>query len=218
MMNFKLPLSDVTLTNLNIHRELHGDEERVVGVDLNFKMLVEAAVLDKLSFNLPISYAKLLYDEKKNLRYAGFSCLRFNSRYLHHSVDLFYASPDNALSHNILTVKDATIGKFIANFQLDGIVELLFQVQITPTQAQAHWLTDGYVEDMWKIQVLGPLQEDLMLIDEDPSDALGALTEDELDSLRRENKEEEAEEDEEQEVDPDERDLAKELDFEDRAF
>ena len=163
-MNFKLPLSDVTLTNLNIRRELHGDEERVVGVDLNFKMLVEAAVLDKLSFNIPISYAKLLYDEKRNLRYVGFSTLRFNSQYLHHSVDLFYASPDNALSHNMLTVKDVTIGKFIANFQLDGIVELLFQVQITPTQTQAHWLTGGYVEDMWKIQVLGPLQEDLALV------------------------------------------------------
>lgn len=166
-MNFKLPLSDVTLTNLNIRRELHGDEERVVGVDLNFKMLSDATVLDKLSFNLPISYAKLLYDEQKSLRYVGFSNLRFNTQFLHHSVDLFYASPDMSITNNLLYISETTISKFIANFQVDGIVELLFQVQIIPTRAQAHWLTDGYVEDMWKIQILGPVQADLALVREE---------------------------------------------------
>lgn len=158
-MQLKLDKTEVMLTNLNIRRERHGEEERVVGVDLNIAMDTTAVVLDKLQHNMPITYQKLLYDKEGNRRFTGFSAIKFETEFEKHIVKLNY-SVDDA---NEKEFQGVNLGKFNAEIKSGNLVELKFQLQLNPTDEQTHWLTDGYHIELWEIEVLGAMQSEMDL-------------------------------------------------------
>jgi len=153
-------------TNVNLRREKHGDD-RVVAIDVNFVLEVSPAILDQLSANTEEKFEKILYSENGNLKQSTLDGMNFNTEFDNHVVILNSSIDENYAKE----FDDAKLCKFKASPRNGHIIDLSFQVQLHPSEEQIHWLTDGYVRELWTIEVKGSKQMDLELVENEEPEA-----------------------------------------------
>lgn len=155
-MKFELPDMDMTLSNMNLRREKHGDS-KVMAIDLNASLEVGPEVLSQLVSNTDEDFKHLLYDEDGNRKASGMGQINFTTEFNKHRIKLNHSIDDEYAK----VFEDVKLCKFKADPQAGHIVDLSFQIQIQPSKEQVHWLTDGYEREIWTLEVMGPNQKDL---------------------------------------------------------
>lgn len=149
---------DVTLSNMNLRREKHGDS-KVMAVDLNVSLEVSPDVLNQLisASSEDENFEHLLYDEDGNRKASGMGLINFTTEFQKHRIKLNHSIDDNFAK----VFEGVKLCKFKADPQAGHIVDMSFQIQIQPSKEQVHWLTDGYEKEIWTLEVLGPNQKDM---------------------------------------------------------
>ena len=165
-MDFKTEELDATISSLTFNRERHGDEKKICAV-LNLKIETAPEVLDQLTKNEGNAFSSALYDKDGNFKTHGIDDMKFNTDFDHHVVRLNYSLDEN----NAKEFTEAKILKFKADPKNGHIVDLYFQLQIHLSPENNHWMLDGYVRDIWTIQVLGAQQAGLNLVDNGSDDS-----------------------------------------------
>lgn len=155
-MKLELSDRDMTLSNMNLRREKHGDS-KVMAVDLNASLEIGPEVLSQLVSNSDEDFEKLLYDEDGNRRASGMGRINFTTEFEKHRIKLNHSIDDDYAK----VFEGVKLTKFKADPKAGHIVDLSFQIQIQPSKEQVHWLTDGYEREIWTLEVLGPNQKDM---------------------------------------------------------
>lgn len=145
------------LGKINVRTEFHGSEEVAVGVDIGVSMTVDAEFLDQL-VTAPKGFAAFLgigTDKPSH----GIEAFKFAFDYDDMIIDLNY-SVDEKAGRRFQNVK---LKNFVASPDMQkNEIGLTFQIQLTPTDDEMHWLTDGITIQHWEIAVIGVNQRELI--------------------------------------------------------
>lgn len=157
MQQLRFEPTHVTVTNVNLRRELHGDDKKLA-VDLNIRAEVAPAIIDSLIFGQHEKIEKLLYSGTDLRKAAGLSTIKFDTVFDKHMIMLNWAVDDD----KAMKFKEVKIGKFVAEPKEGGMVELAFQINIQPSPEQYIFLCKGYEYEHWDLECIGAAQGDLL--------------------------------------------------------
>lgn len=140
----------------NLRRELHGTEDRVTGVDIDFCVDVSTNVLDGLTNGLKIKWGEFLYDNEGYLRCPELGPIKIRQTLENHDVTLNHRADDN----KAMEFSGVTLKKFSFSPKTNGLIELKGQIQLHPSDDQLHYLADGVTVEVWQIEIKGSSQTD----------------------------------------------------------
>lgn len=155
---FTLAKQSAVFKNLNLRKENHGDDEKILACDINLELIVGADVLQKLAMNdeAGIPWDALLWDEKGNLRPVMIESLEFNRVYEDHGVEI-----------NVGDVKKPILlsGVRLKRFSAKPIdarkIELNLQAQVTPKEETVAELSKAFEFGAVKVKITKPKQLDI---------------------------------------------------------
>lgn len=150
-----------TATNLNLRIEKHGPDEKVIGLDVDFSMIVGVGWLDNLGVDTESDYGDLMFEENGETKLTGLDKLIFNSEYEEHTLTV---TMDNKGKKSI-ELEDVTIKKISAKPEFGHKVKVHFQVQCHPNSKQHEFLRELVVKDGAFIEITEPAQGDLLTDD-----------------------------------------------------
>lgn len=162
MQRIKLKKQYATATNLNLRIEKHGPEEKVIALDVDFKMLVKVDWLNKLAIDTESDYDALMFDKNGEVKLTCIEKITFDSEFEEHG---FIVTMDNKDKKSI-TLDDVTIKKISARPEFGHKVTVRFQVQCKPNSKQHEFLRNLATKDGAFIKMTEPAQGDLL----EPSD------------------------------------------------
>jgi len=157
MQQLRFEPTQVIVTNVNLRRELHGEDKKLA-VDLNIRAEVAPAIIDSLIFGQHEKIEKLLYSGSDLRKAAGLSTIKFDTVFDKHMIVLNWSVDDE----KALKFKDVKISKFVAEPKEGGMVELAFQINIQPSPEQYIFLCKGYEYEHWDLECIGAAQGDLL--------------------------------------------------------
>lgn len=162
MQRIKLNKQYATATNLNIRIEKHGDE-KVIALDVDFKMLVKVGWLNKLAIDTESDYDSLMFETNGEVKLTSIGKIEFTSEFEEHG---FIVTMDNK-NKKTITLEDVTIKKFRAIPEFGHKVTVKFQVQCHPTGAQHDFLRNLATKEGAFIKITQPAQGDLLENEDD---------------------------------------------------
>lgn len=169
MRKFTLDEQEVFIASMSQNREKHG-EKNIRGMTIGVKTQVHPRVIDPLVHGLSESFEKILFsgqgdDIHKN---SGLQVLRFDTEFRNYIVIFNYhmLDDDNSQAKRFTQAK---ITEFMAEPIEGGLVDISFSIYLNPDDQASNWLNEGFMHEMWKLEVVGPMQTG-MLDDTDQND------------------------------------------------
>jgi len=166
-MQLLLEQLEGNVTNINLRREKHGDD-RVVAVDISFALEASPEIIDQLLPNGNETFEKMLYTDDGILKQSNLEEMKISAEFDKHVVVLNNTALDDEQAKEF---DDAKICKFKVSPRNGHVIDLNLQIQLHPSEEQIHWLTDGYVRELWTIEVKGSKQMDLNLVENEEPEA-----------------------------------------------
>jgi len=163
MKKLQFEPTEAFVKNINLRREKHGEENKIA-VDINVRAIVRPAILDSLVYGLDKSFESILFSGSEQQKTSGLNTINFDTQFSSYIVSFNYSMLDDGEALRFTNVK---IGKFSATPQNGGLVELCFQIQLNPASDELEWLVDGYEHQIWMVECIGPMQQDLL--DDNPA-------------------------------------------------
>lgn len=173
MIKMTLNSTDAKLKNVNLRLEKHGQEEKVLGTDINITAAVDADFLNSLAVGEDMDYKTFLFDEKGQVKASGIKAIAFDREYVEHNVSIAVPSLHD---DKFCELHDVKICKLSASPDFGNRVNLSLQVQCHPSEEQHAFLHEAWKDGDISLTISEPKQGDLVnaLDDEAQSQQAGA--------------------------------------------
>ncbi len=156
----RIDVTGATVTSINPRSEKHGEDEKVLAVDVDLKFKAPVEVLGQIAMDdrdIP-DWEGMLFDETGHPKPLGLKHLAFTQDFEDQEVELSYTAAGKTVSRRFTDVKAK---KFKATPEPVRYVEFSLQLQMHPDAAHLNWLASTLVKDSVALKFLEPAQSDV---------------------------------------------------------